>query len=148
MALKTKIVFDVTPEFRSHWLRLCEREHLTQAEMFRRLVAKEGFEMTEYQGLHIEMTVHTDDVLSDAADADIDATASNYRDRLESELQSEYPGASVKIRLESGAGFSHLRIWHDSGEYVGGAVEQEIENVIDRIGLRLLDNSEEWIVEQ
>lgn len=36
--LKTKIVFDVSPEFRSRWLRLCDREHLTQVEMFRRLV--------------------------------------------------------------------------------------------------------------
>lgn len=43
--IKTKIVFDVTPEFRVRWLRLCERERLTQAELFRRLVAaREGSE--------------------------------------------------------------------------------------------------------
>lgn len=36
--IKTKIVFDVTPEFREKWLQLCKRKGLTQAEMFRRLV--------------------------------------------------------------------------------------------------------------
>lgn len=46
--IKTKIVFDVSPEFRERWLRLCERERLTQAEMFRRLLQKEeGSRMTE-----------------------------------------------------------------------------------------------------
>lgn len=50
--VKTKIVFDVTPEFRERWLRLCEREHLTQVELFRRLVAeREGSEMTSSETL-------------------------------------------------------------------------------------------------
>ena len=39
--IKTKIVFDVSPEFRERWLQLCKRENATQAEMFRAMVAKE-----------------------------------------------------------------------------------------------------------
>ncbi|MHB9144693.1 MAG: hypothetical protein ACYC5Y_05080 [Symbiobacteriia bacterium] len=37
--VKTKIVFDVSPEFRERWLQLCRAQNLTQAEMFRRLVS-------------------------------------------------------------------------------------------------------------
>lgn len=42
-----KIVFDVDPGLKRRWMDLCRREGVTQAEMFRRMVAKEDARMTE-----------------------------------------------------------------------------------------------------
>lgn len=48
--IRTKIVFDASPEFRQRWLRLCGREGLSQAEMFRRLVAEALAQPAEKKG--------------------------------------------------------------------------------------------------
>ncbi len=55
-----KIVFDVAPEIKRRWMELCRREHLTQAEMFRRLISeKGGSDMT--QNRSIAVVRETDD---------------------------------------------------------------------------------------
>lgn len=146
-AIKTKIVFDVTPAFRERWLRLCQKKHLDQVELFRQLVAKEDSEMTQYAGLDVSLAIHADDVLSDATGADVPLTAENYAERLGEGLEAEFPGATVRVAVRNGAGFGRL-IVRQNGVPVTDSYTQQIEDAIERIRTRLLDNSEEWIVAQ
>lgn len=66
--VRTKLVFDVSPEFRERWLSLCQQNRLSQIQMFRRLVheattnsgarpQKEGSEMSGFAIVR----VHPDD---------------------------------------------------------------------------------------
>ena len=118
--VKTKIVFDVTPEFRERWLRLCERERLTQAEMFRNLIEREdiGVMYTTWgpvrQGCdHAHKTIET-------------ALDCLHRDRSGAASQGGYSDRSIRI-IEDRAEASAYDMQRGPGRSL---TPEEWENVI------------------